>query len=378
MQGFFGKPVDNLHAEPLIARWIRHHVPNWQDAVVVSKNPGGTKRVTSLADALKLNFGIVTTDKRRGGHNVSTTMMFNGLDGRYDRADEVLAPDDGHLEEDANTEIGHEPKPETNGIKRPYRAHSITLGSSALTASTSADESSNPALSDLRRIQTVPVESPRSSIDIDYTDERARDVITGRLIHGHIVDDNHPSPSISAMSSSFHLSGQSQADDPSQDPMTVSHASSFFSKHETDEHALGGFTDGIAGSDDEEPGPQIAEPEQMVTLVGNVKDRPVCIVDDMIDKCGSWIAAAETVVLRGGASKVYCIATHGLFGDDSLEQLEHCEYIDYVGYDFQPFKKMLIMLIDCNHKYVSNTSRKSAENTQTSSTRYIESSFRGN
>jgi hypothetical protein len=54
MQGFFKCPVDNLVAEPLLARWIRVNVPNWREAVVVSKNPGGTKRVTSLADALKL------------------------------------------------------------------------------------------------------------------------------------------------------------------------------------------------------------------------------------------------------------------------------------------------------------------------------------
>lgn len=64
-QGFFGKPIDNLHAEPLIARWIRTHVTGWEEAIVVSKNPGGTKRVTSLADNLQVNFGLVTTDRRR-------------------------------------------------------------------------------------------------------------------------------------------------------------------------------------------------------------------------------------------------------------------------------------------------------------------------
>src|SRR3954470_10437525 len=65
MQGFFKCPVDNLVAEPLLARWIKQNVPDWKEGVVVSKNPGGTKRVTSLADALKLSFGIVTTDRRR-------------------------------------------------------------------------------------------------------------------------------------------------------------------------------------------------------------------------------------------------------------------------------------------------------------------------
>jgi ribose-phosphate pyrophosphokinase len=50
----------------------------------------------------------------------------------------------------------------------------------------------------------------------------------------------------------------------------------------------------------------------------------------MIDKAGSWIAAAECVVKRGGAKKVYCIATHGLFGGDSLEELQDCDCIDTI------------------------------------------------
>jgi len=65
MQGFFKCPVDNLVAEPLLANWIRRNVPDWREGVVVSKNPGGTRRVTSLADALELNFAIIATDRRR-------------------------------------------------------------------------------------------------------------------------------------------------------------------------------------------------------------------------------------------------------------------------------------------------------------------------
>jgi len=64
-QGFFKCPVDNLIAEPTIAKWIKGNVQDWRRAVVVSKNPGGTKRVTALADALQLSFGIVTTERRR-------------------------------------------------------------------------------------------------------------------------------------------------------------------------------------------------------------------------------------------------------------------------------------------------------------------------
>lgn len=95
MQGFFKCPVDNLIAEPLLARWIRVNVPNWKEAVAVSKNPGGTKRVTSLADALKLSFGIVTTDRRRAATAVhwNESAMFDQLrmDGTYETPDLVEA-----------------------------------------------------------------------------------------------------------------------------------------------------------------------------------------------------------------------------------------------------------------------------------------------
>jgi ribose-phosphate pyrophosphokinase len=85
--------------------------------------------------------------------------------------------------------------------------------------------------------------------------------------------------------------------------------------------------DAAASSDDEEEDLRNPDLETMVTLVGNVKDRPVFIVDDMLDKSASWIAAAETVVKRGGATKVYCMATHGIFGGDALEELVACECI---------------------------------------------------
>ncbi|KAF4125362.1 ribose-phosphate pyrophosphokinase [Geosmithia morbida] len=178
MQGFFRCPVDNLHAEPIIAKWIRRNVPGWREAVVVSKNAGGTKRVTSLADALKLNFGMTST--------------------------------------------------------------------------------------------------------------------AGNSVNG-------------------------------EDPMAMSHHSTMFLQ------SLGGSGDAEANvSDDEEHAFENPKVEHMITLVGDVKNRIVFIVDDMIDKAGSWIAAAETVVKRGGAKKVYCIATHGVFGGDSLAQLEACDCIDTI------------------------------------------------
>ena len=93
---------------------------------------------------------------------------------------------------------------------------------------------------------------------------------------------------------------------------------------------MGGSAADAGGSSEEEDDLKNPELETTMTFVGNVKDRPVFIVDDMLDKPSSWIAAAETVVKRGGATKVYCMATHGLFGDDCLEELETCDCIERI------------------------------------------------
>ena len=110
----------------------------------------------------------------------------------------------------------------------------------------------------------------------------------------------------------------------------VSTTSSVRNQDTEHSHALGGTYDAAASSEDEEEDLKNPELETMVTLVGNVKNRPVFIVDDMMDKSASWIAAAETVVKRGGATKVYCFATHGLFGGDCLEEMNNCECIEKI------------------------------------------------
>jgi ribose-phosphate pyrophosphokinase len=163
--------------------------------------------------------------------------------------------------------------------------------------------------------------------------QTARDVVTGRLIHGHIVDDDVASPAMSTRSGSIqgaNTARSGSSDDP-PDHMFRSFISVTSERAmQAPQHGLGGTGDATASDEEEEEALQNPELETTVTLVGNVRDRPVLIVDDMIDKAGSWIAAAETVVKRGGATKVYCMATHGLFGGDSLTELEACDEIEAV------------------------------------------------
>lgn len=58
-QGFFDIPVDNLYGRPLLKNFIRHHVPDYKTAIVVSPDAGGAKRATAIADALGMAFALI-------------------------------------------------------------------------------------------------------------------------------------------------------------------------------------------------------------------------------------------------------------------------------------------------------------------------------
>jgi len=188
MQGFFKCPVDNLVAEPLLSRWIRVNVPNWREAVVVSKNPGGTKRVTSLADALKLSFGIVTTDRRRAGTAVhwNESAMFEQL--RLDGGYEPTTLPEPALDADAEvapiTKASNESKPKpkahvaSTSLQRRANGLSESIGS-PLSKSMRASSIVEPEvpLEPIRtNVSNVQVEEDHSADESaeEYTDEVCR------------------------------------------------------------------------------------------------------------------------------------------------------------------------------------------------------------
>ncbi len=59
---------------------------------------------------------------------------------------------------------------------------------------------------------------------------------------------------------------------------------------------------------------------EVVHLIGDMKDKQVIVIDDMIDTAGSMIGAAESAVENGAAS-VIAFATHGLFSADAKERI---------------------------------------------------------
>lgn len=257
---------------------------------------------------------------------MSSSMIFSSLDHNPPPNDNDTQNDEVDAEPDLSTPLSATTL-HSEPTSHPATSHSRHESSSSQRASNTASASRVPlngptsaARSPLTRAATTPIPFSHTEED-EYTDERAREVIHGRLVHGHIVPDDYPSPTTSAMSNSMIF------ERPEDDPLEISRVSSFFNP---EPYALGGSHDAAESSDEEGDDPVNDDLEKMITLVGDVRGRSVFIVDDMIDKWGSWVAAAEAVVKRGGAKKVYIIATHGLFGGDSLEELEKCDCIDVI------------------------------------------------
>lgn len=219
--------------------------------------------------------------------------------------------------------------------------HPISSNSSAIIVpqlDISVPPEQNPSIAELLDSASIPVPPsnasnastdgynyhlpphPQDDFDEEYTDDNAREVTYGRLIQGHIVDDDYPPPSAAPSVMEDDGAGNNL------NQMTTS----IYSVASSHEHALGGTID-APSTDDEEEADIMSGEEKMITLVGQVRGRTVLIIDDMIDRPGSWIAAAEHCVKRAGASKVYCIATHGVFGGDCLEEMEACGCIHQVS-----------------------------------------------
>ncbi|KAI8592218.1 phosphoribosyltransferase-like protein [Geranomyces variabilis] len=63
-QGFFDIPVDNLHGQPLMMKYIKEKIPDYQRAVIVSPDAGGAKRATVIADKLNMDFALIHKERR--------------------------------------------------------------------------------------------------------------------------------------------------------------------------------------------------------------------------------------------------------------------------------------------------------------------------
>src|SRR5277367_1175053 len=309
MQGFFSIPVDNLYAEPSFARWIREHILDWKSCVIISKNPGGAKRVTSLADSLGVDFALTHMDRQRSGWSPSMTTA-GSMDGSMLHDDTDLGPAamDFAAFADALPSMA---------LPSPRRVNGTVNGTGTLTP-----RRTNP------------------------------EVTTARLISGHVIEEDYlTSPGHrswelprSGVGTPTPRSERGEEETPLHRSGTQHSVSSIngVAHSSSSDREPWGTTSGIWGagssvpaerdepSDDEDDLQILDGLDRTITLVGDVSGRTAIILDDIIDHPAGYIAAAEHLVKNCGAKEVVVMGTHGVFADDGLQELEACECIHTV------------------------------------------------
>ena len=72
-----------------------------------------------------------------------------------------------------------------------------------------------------------------------------------------------------------------------------------------------------------------------ITIIGDVKDKNVVIVDDMIDTAGTMLLAAD-LMMQMGARSVRAVATHPVLSGDAIEKIEKSQIQQVVVTDTIP------------------------------------------
>ncbi|TRM55510.1 phosphoribosyltransferase-like protein [Schizophyllum amplum] len=91
IQGFFDIPVDNLYTEPLMMSYIKRHIPDWKNSIVVSPDAGGAKRVTAIADKLGVEFALI--HRKRNGRSKDAPETMEILVGQVEDKIAILVDD---------------------------------------------------------------------------------------------------------------------------------------------------------------------------------------------------------------------------------------------------------------------------------------------
>ena len=60
-----------------------------------------------------------------------------------------------------------------------------------------------------------------------------------------------------------------------------------------------------------------------MNIIGDVRDKSVVLVDDMIDTAGTLCNAAKAIIEIGGAKEVYACATHGVLSGPAIERIQN-------------------------------------------------------
>ena len=81
---------------------------------------------------------------------------------------------------------------------------------------------------------------------------------------------------------------------------------------------------------------QKANSSEVMNIIGDVKDKKVILLDDMVDTAGSLCGAANALVEVGGAKEVYACASHGVLSGPALQRIKDSVIKELVFLDTIP------------------------------------------
>lgn len=152
IQGFFHIPVDNLYAEPSFLNYIKTKT-DLQNAILVSPDAGGAKRVASLADKLDLNFALIHKERQKA-NEVSRMVLVGDVTGKSCLLIDDMADTCGTLVKATDTLLDH-------GAKEV-----IAVVSHGIFSGAAKERLQNSKLSRIVCTNTVPVD-----LDLDILDQ---------------------------------------------------------------------------------------------------------------------------------------------------------------------------------------------------------------
>ena len=83
---------------------------------------------------------------------------------------------------------------------------------------------------------------------------------------------------------------------------------------------------------------QKANMSEVMSIIGDVKDKRVILLDDMVDTAGSLCGAAKALVEIGGATEVYACASHGVLSGPAIQRIEDSVIKEVLFLDTIPMK----------------------------------------
>ncbi|PVU88161.1 hypothetical protein BB561_006000 [Smittium simulii] len=317
ISGFFTIPLDNLFSKPIVAKWITENIPDYKNAVVVSKNIGGAKRVTGLADALKIKFALIYMESKhvkssmKKGQSIVALHELN-QDGENYSFDQSRQTSQTQISSLADAES----LPSIDFEKCNLSNSSNPPSSKVLYTSTKTDSSKSTT----EFVLENSVSEVEGELDLRPMDEIMNE--SDDDLEPSNIDDSNNNHSTSFLNQStvpdkathnryIELGSNKNASMPP----------AFSTKSCNDRSLKVGTCVKSNGKYDK---------KTKVTLIGDVSDKIVFLLDDLIDSPRSFVNVAEHLTTSCNARDVYIFASHGLFSESSINEIENCPYIKKV------------------------------------------------